>query len=302
MIQKEIPNRKKQIYKVTLLGSLANVFLLIFKLIAGYLGHSNAMIADGIHSLSDFITDVVVLLFVNISSMPKDKNHEYGHAKFETLATSFIGAFLLFVAFGLFWNGSTTIYEFLYLGKELQTPGTIALIAAIVSILVKEALFQYTKHIGKKVNSQAAIANAWHHRSDAFSSIGTMIGIGGAILLGYPWQILDPLAAIIVSFLILKVAISQLVESISQLLDKSAPKGTEEEILQIITSNPQITNPHNLFTRYLGNDISIEVHLCINGDMTVKEAHSITLDIEKKLKDRFGNKTHIMLHVDPDNI
>ena len=182
--------REKDIYRVTVVGSVVNFLLLVFKFFAGIVGHSAAMLADAVHSLSDFITDIIVIVFVRISAKPEDEGHDYGHGKYETLATAIIGIFLLFVGFGIFWNGASSIYRFLQ-GGSLQEPGILALVAALVSIVFKEVLYQYTVFKGRKLNSQAVVANAWHHRSDAFSSIGTAAGIGGAILLGDHWRVLS---------------------------------------------------------------------------------------------------------------
>lgn len=214
--------REKEIYRVTLVGSFVNFLLVIFKFLAGIAGHSAAMLADAVHSLSDFITDVVVILFVRISNKPVDKSHDYGHGKYETLATAFIGMALLGVGFGILWNGATDILVFLR-GGELRQPGMLALAAAIISILLKEILYQYTVRVGKRCHSQAVVANAWHHRSDALSSIGTAAGIGGAILLGPHWAVLDPIAAVTVSFFIMRVSIRLLVPCLDELLEKSLP-------------------------------------------------------------------------------
>ena len=295
----ETNERKKEIMVVTILGSIVNLLLLIFKFIAGFVGHSGAMIADAVHSLSDFATDVIVLLFINISSKPKDEGHDYGHGKYETLATSIIGIALLFVGIGLFWSGTSKIYDFYFKGVQLETPGKIALIAAVVSIIFKEALYRITYYVGKKDNSQAVIANAWHHRSDAFSSIGTMLGIGGAIILGDNWRVLDPIAAVVVSILIVKVAFQLVVPSINELLEKSLPKEIEDEILDLVNDTLGVKNPHNLYTRRIGNDIAIEVHIRVDGQTTVYDAHKITRDIENKLRLKFGSATHITLHVEP---
>lgn len=291
--------RKEKIMKITVLGSLANFLLLIFKFVAGWLGNSSAMIADAVHSLSDFITDVIVLLFIHISSKPKDKGHDYGHGKFETLATSIIGIVLMCVGIGLFWESSNKIVGFYFKGEELESPRMIALIAALVSILVKELLYRVTLVVGKKENSQALIANAWHHRSDAFSSIGTALGIGGAILLGDQWRILDPLAAVIVSIFIVRVSLKLVIPAINDLLEQSLPAEVENEIISIIEETPEVRNPHNLCTRRIGNDFAIEVHIRVDGNTTVMHAHEITRDIEQKLRDKFGSATHITLHVEP---
>lgn len=285
--------------RVTLWGSFANFALLVFKLIAGIVGQSSAMIADAIHSLSDFMTDIVVLLFVNISSKPKDDSHEYGHGKYETLATSLIGLVLVGVGFVLFWEGANKIYGFFFLSIPLDSPKTIALIAALLSIVVKEILYQMTVWVGRKENSAVVVANAWHHRSDALSSIGTAIGIGGAILLGENWRVLDPLAAVIVSLFIVKVALRLVVPAVNELLEKSLPKEMEKEILDIISESPEVRNPHNLRTRRIGNNIAIEAHIRVDGQISVTQAHNITREIERKLRDKFGEATHIALHVEP---
>ena len=243
--------REKDIYRVTVVGSVVNFLLLVFKFFAGIVGHSAAMLADAVHSLSDFITDIIVIVFVRISAKPEDEGHDYGHGKYETLATAIIGIFLLFVGFGIFWNGASSIYRFLQ-GGSLQEPGILALVAALVSIVFKEVLYQYTVFKGRKLNSQAVVANAWHHRSDAFSSIGTAAGIGGAILLGDHWRVLDPVAAVIVSFFIMKVAVQLLIPCVDELLEKSLPAEVEDEILKTILSFPGISSPHHLRTRRIG--------------------------------------------------
>lgn len=285
--------------RVTLIGSLGNFLLLIFKFIAGVAGHSSAMIADAVHSLSDFITDVIVLIFVNISSKPQDESHDYGHGKYETLATSVIGIVLLAVGIGLFWEGAQKIIDYYFRGIELKSPGKIALVAALLSIACKEVLYQVTSRIGKRYQSQVVIANAWHHRSDALSSIGTAIGIGGAILLGPKGRVLDPLAAVIVSIFIVKVSLQLIWPAINDLLEKSLPKEIEDEIVAIISETPEVKNPHNLRTRRIGNDFAIEAHIRVEGNTTVTRAHEITRNIEKKLRQKFGPNTHIALHVEP---
>lgn len=290
--------REKEIYKVTLLGSFVNFLLVIFKFLAGIAGHSAAMLADAVHSLSDFITDVVVILFVRISNKPQDKSHDYGHGKYETLATALIGVALLGVGFGILWNGANEILAFMH-GEQLRTPGMTALVAAVISILLKEILYRYTVRMGNKYNSQAVIANAWHHRSDAFSSIGTAVGIGGAILLGPHWAVLDPIAAVIVSFFIMRVSIKLLIPCIDELLEKSLPENVEREIEQIVLSFDGVTEPHHLRTRRIGNNYAIEVHVRMNGDISLYKAHETASAIEYKLKKRFGEDTHVGIHVEP---
>lgn len=291
--------RKRKIMAVTLTGSFANFLLLVFKFIAGVLGHSSAMIADAVHSLSDFVTDIIVLLFINISSKPKDEGHDYGHGKYETLATTIIGIVLMCVGAGLFWDGANKIFGFYFRNEQLESPGKIALIAAIVSILVKEALYRLTLYVGKKENSQAVIANAWHHRSDAFSSIGTALGIAGAIFLGKDWRVLDPIAAVVVSVFIVKVSIQLLIPCLNDLLERSLPEEIEKEIVAIINEDPQINDPHNLRTRRIGSDFAIEVHIRLQPDMTVREAHVVATGIENRLRAKYGSRTHVAVHVEP---
>lgn len=257
------------------------------------------MIADAVHSLSDFVTDIIVMLFVNISSKPKDESHDYGHGKYETLATTIVGIVLLCVGSGLFWEGANKIYDYYIKGVALESPGMIALIAALASIVIKESLYRVTAWVGRRQDSQVVIANAWHHRSDAFSSIGTALGIGGAILLGENWRVLDPLAAVIVSLFIVKVALQLLIPAINDLLEKSLPKEIEDEVLEIIGELPEVKNPHNLRTRRIGNNFAIEVHIRVDGDTTVSRAHDLTKEIERRLREKFGQATHIALHVEP---
>lgn len=294
----EATKRKKQIYKVTLVGSIANALLVVIKFIAGFLGNSSAMIADAVHSVSDFVTDVIVLIFVRLSSKPKDPGHAYGHGKFETLATAVIGFVLLGVGFGIFWEGAKKIYDQLT-GHEIPQPDMIAFYAAILSILIKEALYHYTKRTGKQVKSELVVANAWHHRSDAFSSIGTAVGIGGAVFLGDKWVILDPIAAVIVSFFIMKVSIQLMAPSMNDLLEKSLPDSLQEEILALIEEVPGIHDPHNLRTRRIGNDFAIEIHVRVAPLMTVQEAHHLACEIENKLRRKYGPNTHVAVHTEP---
>ena len=283
----KMDRREREITRITLFGSFVNVGLLTFKFVAGFLGNSSAMIADAVHSLSDFLTDIVVLVFVRISSRPEDEGHDYGHGKYETLATSIIGAVLLFVGFGLLWDGCDRIWLHYVDGIPLESPGLVALYAALASIVVKELLFRLTLRIGRRQDSQVVIANAWHHRSDAFSSIGTALGIGGAILLGDEWRILDPLAAVIVSLFIIRVSLRLMLPAVQDLLEVSLPKETEVQILEIISELPEVRNPHHLRTRRIGNRFAIEAHIRVDGQMTVR------------LRQEFGAATHVVLHVEP---
>lgn len=291
--------REKEIYKVTIVGALANVTLLIFKFVAGIISNSAAMIADAVHSLSDFITDVVVIVFVKISSKPQDKSHDYGHGKFETLATLIIGLALLFIGLMILYNGASATYRCIWLGEELHRPGMIAFWAAIFSIILKEAVYQYTVFKGKNLNSQAVIANAWHHRSDAFSSIGTAVGIGGAIFLGDKWVVLDPIAAIVVSVFIINVSLKIIIKSINELLEKSLPDEIENEIIKVAESFDMVKDVHDLRTRRIGNNIAIEMHLLMDGNLSLQCTHNTTELIESELRKKYGEHTHIAIHVEP---
>lgn len=290
--------RNKEIYKVTMVGGAVNVVLLLFKFVAGIVGHSAAMTADAIHSLSDFVTDIIVLVFVHISGKPKDKSHDYGHGKYETLAMTLIGAALLAVAIGIVYNGMTKILLWAE-GGQLEAPGMLALWAALLSIVLKEAVYRYSIAKAHKLNSQAVEANAWHHRSDALSSIGTAVGIGGAIFLGQRWTMLDPLASIIVGLFIVKVSIDLLRDGIGDLMEQSLPDAVEEEILQLAGSVPGVTEPHDLRTRRLGNHYAIELHILMDGDITLREAHDRASEVENVLKDHYGSNTHVVVHVEP---
>lgn len=294
----EAQKRKKQIYKVTFVGSVANFILVVIKLIAGIVGRSSAMVADAIHSLSDFVTDIIVLVFVKLSSKPKDEGHAYGHGKYETMATAMIGFVLLLVGAGIFWEGVQKIYHSLQ-GVPIERPEMLAFYAAILSIIIKEALYHYTRNMGKQVKSDLVIANAWHHRSDAFSSIGTLVGIGGAIFLGDKWVILDPIAAVIVSLFIMKVAAQLMAPSMNDLLEKSLPEDIQKEIIKIVEIIPGVYDPHNLRTRRIGNDFAIEIHVRMKPDMTVREAHDLSWVIENKLRLKYGNNTHVAVHIEP---
>ncbi len=291
-------NREKEIYKVTLVGSAGNVALMAFKFVAGILGNSAAMVADAVHSLSDFVTDLIVICFVRVSTKPQDESHDYGHGKFETLASFFVGLALVAAATGIIVSGAVKLADWLH-GEQLPAPGRLALWAALISIAVKELLYQYTARAGKRLDSQAVVANAWHHRSDALSSIGAAIGIGGAILLGDRWTVLDPLASIVVGAMLVKVAVNVLRGSMNELTECSLPAETEREIEDIIRSCPDVCQPHNLRTRKIGNRIAIEAHIRMDGNTTLNVAHDRATDIENRLKERFGTQTHVTLHMEP---
>ena len=290
--------REKEIYKVTLVGSAGNAALLTFKFIAGVMGNSSAMIADAVHSLSDFITDIVVVVFVGISAKPQDTSHDYGHGKFETIASFLIGLALVAAATGIVVSGALKLWAW-WGGAELESPGWIALWAAVLSVVIKELLYQYTARRGRKLDSQVMIANAWHHRSDALSSVGAAVGIGLALWLGQHWAVFDPLASVVVGLMLMRVAYKLLKTSIGELTESSLPAETEQEIEQIILSFGDVRQPHNLRTRRIGNRIAIEAHVRMDGRLPLETVHERATTIERKLKERFGNNTHVTLHMEP---
>lgn len=283
---------------MTLVGSAGNAALLTFKFIAGVMGNSSAMIADAVHSLSDFVTDILVLAFVSISAKPQDTSHDYGHGKFETIASFLIGLALVAAATGIVVSGAMKLWAW-WGGAELESPGWIALWAAVLSIVIKELLYQYTARRGRKLDSQVMIANAWHHRSDALSSVGAAAGIGLALWLGQHWAVFDPLASVVVGLMLLRVAYELLKTSINELTESSLPAETEQEIEQIILSFGDVRQPHNLRTRRIGNRIAIEAHVRMDGRLPLETVHERATTIERKLKERFGNNTHVTLHMEP---
>lgn len=294
----ETSNRKHTIYRVTYIGFVVNLVLAAGKLAAGILGRSGAMVADAVHSFSDMATDVVVIAFARISAKPKDEDHDYGHGKYETLATIIISLALVAVGGGILFSAVRGI-RVVVNGGLLPRPGAVALVAAAVSIVAKEILYRYTVRAGRRVESPSLVANAWHHRSDALSSLGTLIGIGCAYFLGTKWRIADPIAALVVAVFIFKIAFDLIRTGLDELLERSLPDDIEREILQIVTADPVVRQPHNLRTRRIGASIAIEVHVRVAGSMSVERSHELTVDIEHRIRARFGAGTMIAIHVEP---
>lgn len=290
--------RVRAINRVTIKGSIINVVLLIFKFVAGIVGGSAAMIADAVHSLSDFMTDVVVVVFVRLGSKPEDGDHDFGHGKYETLATAAIGMALGVVGAMLCYSGADKIVDAMR-GEVLEQPGWIALAAALMSIALKEWAYRFTVSVGRRLDSPAVVANAWHHRSDALSSIGTAIGIGGAIILGSRWAVLDPIAAVVVSVFIMRTAYTLVAQSMGELLEKSLPEDMERQIADIASEEPTVSAIHHLRTRRIGSHIAIEMHVRMPGALSLYEAHQHATAIEQRLRERYGAETYINLHVEP---
>lgn len=290
--------REKEIFRVTVWGGIINVVLLVVKFAAGIFGHSAAMIADAVHSLTDFATDVVVLIFVHLGNKPADRGHDYGHGKYETLATAIIGTSLLAVGVLIFCSGAGKTWRVIQ-GEMLPSPGKVALVAAVASIVLKEWAYRFTVKVGKRCQSEAVVANAWHHRSDALSSVGTMIGVGGAILLGNRWTVLDPLASIVVSLFIVRAAWQLMMESMKELTEASLSDEDEAVITHIAASEPGVSEVHNLRTRRVGNRIAIEMHARMLGSTPLVEAHLHATAIEHRLKEHFGPDTLVSIHLEP---
>lgn len=290
--------RQHQIYRITILGSIVNALLIVLKFGAGILGRSSAMIADAVHSLTDFVTDIIVLVFVRISGRPGDSTHRYGHGKFETMATVIIGLILALAGIGLMYEGSVKVYQSLH-GQQLPQPTWIALVVAIISIVSKEALYHATMRVARRTKSDACAANAWHHRSDAFSSVGTLIGIAGAMFLGARWRILDPLAAIVVSIFIIKSAYDIMRPGISELLESSLPESDISLIRRTLLHTPGIADIHHLRTRKIGNNIAIDVHALMDGTLSLTQAHAIATQAERSLRAHYGPATLITIHMEP---
>ena len=292
-------DRQQQINKVTWWGAVVNLLLTACKIMAGIFGRSAAMIADGVHSLSDLSSDAVVLIFTRISSKAKDRDHEFGHGKFETLATVIISLILIVVGAKLMSNGIKSIHACID-GEVLPRPGFIALAAAVVSIVSKEILYQWTAAVGRKTGSTAVMANAWHHRSDALSSIGALLGIGGAIILGDKWTILDPITSCVISVAIIVVAVKMALPSLAELLETSLPEEIEKEIMDIASTVPGVNDIHELKTRRNGMSFIIDAHVVVDPNMTVVEAHDIATNVEEALCGRFGPETQTSIHIEPD--
>lgn len=291
--------RESEIRRITLWGAVVNLLLTAGKLVAGALGHSAAMVADGVHSLSDLISDVVVLAFTHISAKGKDRDHSFGHGKFETLATLIISIILVIVGGKLMSEGIRSIIDIIN-GTVLPRPGIIALAAAAVSIVAKEILYHVTLKTGKRVQSPVVIANAWHHRSDALSSIGSLLGIGGAIILGSKWTILDPIVSCAISIAIIIVAFRMAMPSIAELLEASLPEEIENQITATASAVEGVRDLHELKTRRNGISFIIDAHMTVDPDISIVEAHNIATRVEEALRAKFGSETQISIHMEPD--
>lgn len=292
-------DRLKDIRSITIWGAVVNIALTVAKIVAGVVGRSAAMIADGIHSLSDLLSDIVVLVFTHISSKGKDRDHSFGHGKFETLATLIVSIILVVVGAKLMSGGIKSIISVVN-GEVIPKPGYIALAAAVISIAAKEILYQATVKVGKEVNSPVVVANAWHHRSDALSSIGALIGIGGAIILGDKWTVLDPIASCCISIAIIVIAVKMALPSLSELLETSLPEDIEAEIVRTASEISGVRDIHELKTRRNGISFIIDAHITVDPSISIVEAHDIATNVEEALQLKYGNETQISIHMEPD--
>lgn len=284
--------------RVTWVGFAVNAILSALKIAAGIIGRSSAMIADGVHSLSDFITDLIVIVMIGVSRRKANTSYQYGYGKYETFATLLIGVALGAVALALFFNGLRDVIDIID-GSVPERPGMIALWMAVISIVAKEWLFRYTRTWGTRIGSAAVIANAWHHRSDAFSSVATLVGVGGAVLLGPSWRILDPLAAMLVSVFIAVASINIAHPAVRELLDVALPPELTSRIKKVIAATAGVITFHHLRTRRNGPRVIIDVHLKVDPQITVEAGHAIASAVETRLREDLGQAMIINIHVEP---
>lgn len=290
--------RSQAAKKITLRGFYANAVLTFLKLAAGILGRSQAMVADGVHSLSDFLTDIVVLVGFKLTEKPEDDDHPYGHGKFETVATVGIAVMLFVAGVSIFRSGFQTMLG-IFRGEMLSKPGIIAVLAALISIVVKEILFRQTLKVAAEIDSSAVKANAWHHRSDVYSSLGTFVGVGAAAAFGNKWVILDPVASMIVSLFIFKVAFDIFIPSVNELLEAALPQDEMDYIEKVLIDSPDVLAYHEIRARRLSNRVVIEFHMMVEPEMNITEAHDIATQMEKQLYNHFGRDSIITIHIEP---
>ena len=291
-------DRQHKALRASWIGLAINLVLTVFKFVAGLLGNSSAMTADAVHSFSDLVTDAVAIVAFKLAGRPTDETHDYGHGKFETLASVIVGLSLIGVAIGIFLTSTSKIWNTLR-GEASPGPDTIALVAAVVSIVTKEWLFHYTKKVAVSIKNATLMAKAWDHRSDALSSIGTLVGIAGAMFIGGKARILDPIAAIIVGALILKVSIKICFEAIHELMEGSLPEREKAKILEAIFSTEGVLDAHKLRTRKIGSSVGIDVHILVSPSLSVVEGHDIATEIEGKIREMHGTDSMVSVHVEP---
>jgi cation diffusion facilitator family transporter len=285
--------REKIVRKVTWVGLWLNLFLAAIKFIAGIYGRSQALVADAIHSLTDLTTDIAVIAGSHYWSRPPDENHPYGHRRLETLVTVFIGVVLIAAGIGIGWKAISALQE-----KHSAPPGWIAVFAALASIVFKESIYRWTAVTGRRAKSPALVANAWHHRTDALSSIPVLIAVAGARV--FPsWSFLDHLGAAVVSIFILHASIKIIWPGLGELIDVGAPTDTCKKIRDIALKNDGVLQVHDIRTRFISSSIQVDLHIVVDGLITVREGHDIADDVKARIMDRIPEVLDVIVHVDP---
>ena len=280
--------------KVTWIGLVLNVILSVLKFTAGILGHSQVLIADAVHSLSDCLTDVAVIAGSHYWSKPPDQDHPYGHKRLETLVTIFIGVMLLSAGSGIGWRAIVTLHD----RNVLLHPGWIALAAAAVSMISKEALYRWTVSKGKQIKSPALTANAWHHRMDAITSIPAFFAVGGAML--FPaWTFLDHVGAVFVSILIMQAAFQIIWPRMKEILDVGAPQEMHEKIKNVSFQNTQVKEIHNIRTRYMSTSLQVDMHVLVDGFISVHDGHDIASDVKRRVINQVSDIVDVVVHIEP---
>lgn len=287
----------KEGIKVSVITIIGNIILFIFKFIAGCFGKSSAMISDSIHSLSDVLSTIIVLIGLKLSSKDSDQHHPYGHERIECIAAFILAIILFITGLSIGWMGIKTIFYTNY--SEIEVPTTLALIAAIISIITKEAMYWYTRNTAKKINSNALMADAWHHRSDALSSIGSLIGIGGAML---GFKLLDPIASIIICLCIIKVAFDIFMDSVDKMIDKSCNESFIDELKEVILSIDGVLEIDSIKTRLFGSKIYVDIEVGADENLSLKDSHQIAQNIHDEIENKFEDVKHCMVHMNPIEI
>lgn len=287
-------NNIKDGIKVSIISIIGNVFLSLFKFLAGWFGKSNAMISDSIHSLSDVLSTIVVIIGLKISSKKADKSHPYGHERIECVAAFILASFLFITGIGIGWIGIKAIFIEDY--SKVQTPTMIALIAAIISIVVKEGMYWYTRNVAKKIHSDSLMADAWHHRSDALSSIGSLIGIGGAMM---GFKLLDPIASIIICICIGKVALDIFIDSVNKMVDKACNDDYVESLKKLVLEVDGVLDIDSIKTRLFGNRIYIDLEISADANLTLLKSHEIAQNVHDKIEETYHDVKHCMVHMNP---
>lgn len=294
-VSKEPIMDKKEVsiaYKISIVSIVVNLFLTVIKLVAGIVGHSGAMVSDAIHSATDVFSTFIVMAGIHFSKQERDHDHQYGHERMECVAAIILATLLGYIGIEIGWDGIKKILH----PEDLIVPEKIALFSAILSILVKEWMFWYTRSGAKKINSSALMADAWHHRSDSLSSIGAFVGIYGAQL-GYP--ILDPIATVLISFCIMFATYEIFKDAIDKMIDKSCDVDTEQQIRKLVLAQPGVISLDLLSTRLFGSKIYVDLEISADGNLSLYEAHEIANNVHDEIERKFLMVKHCMVHVNP---